>query len=254
MEGFDKRHQLRRLYDDRYDLLPDDDSYGAIVVFIHGQPGSKESWAPVVSRLSGSTRRLLVIDRPGWGGNVQDARSIQGNARYVLSLLKEIPKDVPVVLVGHSLGAAIAVVAGTMEPTRIRNVIAISPAFNSDAIVKLDSFIALPYIGMGASKVTLELYKRQMGYSHWGQSSTRSFHLEQSWLLRELRGLDAAATWFEGKLNILYALDDVVVPLRSIVATIKRNPQSRVEVLRRGGHDLLRTRASAVAYFLSKVY
>ncbi len=233
------------------DLKPESDTYESIVVFVHGQPGSKDSWCAVISRLLGSNQRLVAYDRPGWGVNNQDATSIDGNAQYLASILETFPKDKSVVLVGHSLGAAISIVTATMASDRVRKVVAIAPAFNGDAVVRLDSMIALPYIGVGLSKLTLEVYKRKMGFSHWGGSSTRSFHLEQSWLLKELHGLDNAITRFDGELSVLYARDDVVVPMRSIVTTLRSSPSSRVDVLKNGGHDLIRTRASSVAYFLA---
>ncbi len=251
IEAFKIQAPLNLKGDCLVDLIPEGRTYESIVVFVHGQPGSKDSWSAVISRLSGLNQRLVVYDRPGWGGNDQDARSIQGNAQYLANLLEVLPKEKPVVLVGHSLGAAISIVAATMTSDRVRKVIAVAPAFNSDAVVKLDAIIALPYIGSGLSKLTLDVYKRQMGLAHWGGSSARSFYLEQSWLLKELRSLDIAVTQFEGELSVLYALDDAVVPIRSIVAALRRSPMSRVDVLGSGGHDLLRTRASSVAYFLA---
>jgi len=234
------------------DTLPSNGSYEGVVVFVHGQPGSKESWSRVLLRLARFPYRYIVFDRPGWGDNSIDSMSISGNAYYLLEILKSLPRGSKIYLVGHSLGAAVATVAASMISETLPRVLAVSPALNGDALMALDSAIALPIVGSAVAKVSLELLRRKTGYSHWGASSASSFSLEQRWLLRELPMLGPAVLDVGDRLSVLYATNDRVVPFRSIVALSKTLPKAPMTLCFSGGHNLPATRPSLVAHFIAK--
>ena len=74
-------------------------------LLLHGQPGGAADWDGVLAALRGRTT-AMAIDRPGWDGHTR-AQDLAGNARAALAALDARGVERAVV-VGHSLGAAIA--------------------------------------------------------------------------------------------------------------------------------------------------
>jgi pimeloyl-ACP methyl ester carboxylesterase len=98
------------------------------IVFVHGDFGDGfESWGAPCA-LIGKRRRMVVIDRPGFGHDLPaDARfSIAGEARALLDLPAAM--GVPSFhLVGHSYGGLIALEMATMQPVVMRSLHLIEP-------------------------------------------------------------------------------------------------------------------------------
>ncbi|HEY2006225.1 MAG TPA: alpha/beta fold hydrolase, partial [Solirubrobacteraceae bacterium] len=94
------------------------------VVLLHGQPGSARDWDRVVAAL-GSGVRPIAVDRPGWDGRSR-ARDLPGNAQAVFELLDTRGIE-RATLVGHSLGAAIAVWAAVEHPERVAALVLAAP-------------------------------------------------------------------------------------------------------------------------------
>lgn len=78
-----------------------------VIVLIHGAGGSQLSWPVEIRRLSGF--RVLAIDLPGHGKSTGIAlQNVDAYARVIKDFLRELGVF-SVVMVGHSLGAAIAI-------------------------------------------------------------------------------------------------------------------------------------------------
>lgn len=79
---------------------------GPPLVFIHGAGGSRLHWPPALRRLPGV--RALAVDLPGHGASPPgEESSIEGYAAR-LGAWQRIVGARPAVLVGHSMGSAIA--------------------------------------------------------------------------------------------------------------------------------------------------
>jgi pimeloyl-ACP methyl ester carboxylesterase len=95
----------------------EDNSYRPPVVFIHGAGGCHLSWPPQVRRLIGE--RIFAVDLPGHGKS--EGIGCQTINDYVTSLVYfldgiKLPR---VVLVGHSMGSAIALTLALRHPDRV---------------------------------------------------------------------------------------------------------------------------------------
>jgi pimeloyl-ACP methyl ester carboxylesterase len=86
-------------------LAFDDEGAGASVVFLHGLTFDRRTWRPIVDRLEGRVRSI-VIDLPAHGesGGSPDFESV---APLVHELVSSLGVESPVV-VGHSMSAGIA--------------------------------------------------------------------------------------------------------------------------------------------------
>ncbi len=95
---------------------------GPLVALVHGLGGFAASWGPTLEALSGRAT-VLALDLPGFG------RSAKPRARYGLDLFTEALEGFfgalgvgQVSLVGHSLGAAVALTYALAHPERIDRV------------------------------------------------------------------------------------------------------------------------------------
>jgi len=95
------------------------------LVFIHGSPGGAGVWASQFARPI-SNANYFAFDRPGYGGSAPAlARpSLQLQADALLDLLVEADIRSPI-LVGHSYGGPIALLAALQHPDKIRGVLLI---------------------------------------------------------------------------------------------------------------------------------
>ena len=112
---------------------------GGPVMLIHGASASHHDFdaaAPEVSLLRELARDhdTMAIDRPGHGhsGRAPGALDLAANSRAVLGVLVALQAP-PAVLVGHSYGALVALRAALDAPEHVRAVVAVAPAFVTDA-------------------------------------------------------------------------------------------------------------------------
>src|ERR1700739_2954731 len=111
------------------------------VLFLHGQPGSAADWDGVIQRLGGRAV-TVAIDRPGWDG-VQPALDLDGNAQAALAALDARGLGQALV-VGHSLGGAIAAWLAVMHPERVTALVLAAPAANLASLYPIDRWLAAP--------------------------------------------------------------------------------------------------------------
>jgi 2-(acetamidomethylene)succinate hydrolase len=114
--------------------------HGPPLLFLHGVTASAFVWRPVMDRLS-QHYRTIAIDQRGHGRS-----SIGRDGRFDAAACAQDVTDVaaaldagPVLVVGHSLGARNAIVAGAARPDLIAGVVAIDftpfiPAAAFDAL------------------------------------------------------------------------------------------------------------------------
>jgi pimeloyl-ACP methyl ester carboxylesterase len=102
---------------------PDD---GPSILFLHGVSRTGRDFAPVFPSVLGSWL-VHAIDHRGHGqsGRAPDAYRVTDYARDAVAIVRSIHE--PVILFGHSLGAAVAASVAASEPDRVRAVILEDP-------------------------------------------------------------------------------------------------------------------------------
>ncbi|HVV26219.1 MAG TPA: alpha/beta hydrolase [Candidatus Saccharimonadales bacterium] len=125
MRLFDKFwHQtLRRPY--RL-AKPLDVGAGQPVIFLHGVGKTGHTWQHVVARLAHRPYRLVAFDLLGFGASPKPAwilYDIDDHAGTVIAAIEKINDKRPVILVGHSLGALVALRIARRRPDLVRHLV-----------------------------------------------------------------------------------------------------------------------------------
>ncbi|MGA1857977.1 acetoin dehydrogenase dihydrolipoyllysine-residue acetyltransferase subunit [Azospirillum sp. 11R-A] len=101
-------------------------SSGPVHLLVHGFAGDRTAWANLASGLARSGKRVAMPDLPGHGATAIEATDVDGLAAAVTALAESLPG--PLVLVGHSLGAAAAVHAARRLGNRVARLVLLTPA------------------------------------------------------------------------------------------------------------------------------
>lgn len=101
---------------------------GAPILFVHGLGGQLHHFAhPTFPRLPGY--RLIALDRPGSGYSARAAGAtarLPEQARVVAGFIDALGLERPL-LVGHSLGGAVALTVALNHPDKISGIVALAP-------------------------------------------------------------------------------------------------------------------------------
>jgi pimeloyl-ACP methyl ester carboxylesterase len=89
---------------------------GPPLLFIHGLTFDRSTWDPIVDQLA-DTFTCVTVDLPGHGGSEGPQRGVDDVALVISHLLGELEVDPPVVI-GHSVGAAVAGSYAAHHPAR----------------------------------------------------------------------------------------------------------------------------------------
>ncbi|MFD0440277.1 alpha/beta fold hydrolase [Streptomyces chartreusis] len=121
---------------------------GTPVLLLHGIGRSLEDWAPLYPRLAGM-HRLISLDLPGSGFSARAAEptTLEVLAQAALDTLDAVGEHRPVLLVGNSLGGAVALRAAVQRPAGVAGLCLVNSAgFGAEAALAL-RLMALPGIG-----------------------------------------------------------------------------------------------------------
>src|SRR5947209_2601762 len=234
-----------------------------LVLLLHGQPGGVRDWDRV-AELVGDRSRLLAVERPGWrpGSRPTD---LPGNASAALAAL-DAEGVQRAVVVGHSLGGAVAAWLAAEHPERVSRLVLAAPAANRASLVPLDHWLAWPLVGelVGATVLagaglalwpegSRALLARMLGLDERYLQSTarhlrrprawRAFAADQRMLVRDLPALEARLRSITAPTTIVNGSADRVVPLASARELARTIPAAELVVLPGAGHLLLQRHA-----------
>jgi pimeloyl-ACP methyl ester carboxylesterase len=239
--------------------LPDQAQTAApAALFLHGQPGGGADWDGVVRELNGRVA-AIATSRPGWSAGTRPL-SLAGNAEAALAQLDARGIDRAVV-VGHSLGGAVAAWLAAAHPDRVAALVLVAPAANLAALYPLDRWLAAPVVaeltsaavvgGLGIGLTVPPLRRRIARVSGIDEAylrvarrtalrpwAWRAYASEQRTLVRELPDLDAVLGTIAVPTTILAGDHDRVVPVRAARELSHQIPGARLVVRAGAGHLL----------------
>jgi pimeloyl-ACP methyl ester carboxylesterase len=202
------------------------------VLLLHGQPGGAADWDGVIAGVNGRAD-IVAVDRPGWDG-VTGPRDLAGNAGAALAALDRRGAEYAVV-VGHSLGGAVAAWLAATWPDRVSALVLAVPAANLAALSAPDRWLAAPVAGdlaaagvLGGLGLALaiapvrhriahaarldEAYLRTAGAAIRRPSAWRAYAAEQRALVHDLPELERRLNAISAPTTIIAGTHDRVVP------------------------------------------
>ena len=105
-----------------------DEGAGPPIVMLHGLASQLQSFTYALAERVRGSHRILMIDRPGSGySQAGDAATLREQARLVAGLMAQLGIERALV-VGHSLGGALALALAVDHPERVAGLALLSPA------------------------------------------------------------------------------------------------------------------------------
>jgi pimeloyl-ACP methyl ester carboxylesterase len=236
-------------------------------LLLHGQPGGAADWDGVLVAMRGRAT-AVAIDRPGWDGHSR-AQDLAGNARAALGALDARGIERAIV-VGHSLGAAIAAWLAVHHADRVSGLVLVAPAANLAAIGRLDRWLATPGLAEvtgAAAMATLglalspepvrgrvatalgmpESYLRRARTILLRPEAWRSYATEQRALIRGVTALERDLASIAVPTTILSGDRDAIVAPAAARRLSVQIPAARLVVVPGAGHLLPQRSSAAVA-------
>lgn len=226
------------------------------VVLLHGAGGHHLYWPPQVRRLH--NERILAVDLPGHGKSAGVGHhSIADYADEVIRFVESL-KLSKVVLVGHSMGGAIALQVAIKYPQRVLALgllgsaarLSVNPtllrlASDPSKVAETVHTIIENSFAPGTSARLKELAGQRMAES-------RPSVLYGDLLACNAFDASAEASQVAVPTLILFGDDDRMVPVASGRALRRAIPGARLEMLPDAGHMLMLEQPERVAAFLNE--
>jgi len=227
----------------------------APVVLIHGAGGSHLTWPVEIRRLAG--QRVIAVDLPGHGkSRGAGQQSIPAYADQVQNLLARLglPESV---LVGHSLGGAVALTIALKYPRQVAGLGLIAtgaymgvesellqelsnPVTASCGLRKLEALSFSPYTDPAL-----------VGQVMRGLRDVRPSLLLADWLACSNFDLREMVTQIQAPAWVACGTDDHITPLAYAHFLANTLPAAELQMFPRAGHMLIQEQAGAVAQGLS---
>lgn len=101
------------------------------ILLVHGWAGSAEAWHPIVAKLHArATGPVIAVRLPGSpGAPKRHETTIQGAASMLAEMLSTF--DHPALLVGHSMGAQVTMLAHSIAPEGVLGEVVVDPAYGA---------------------------------------------------------------------------------------------------------------------------
>jgi pimeloyl-ACP methyl ester carboxylesterase len=205
-------------------------------IFIHGSGGGIESWELQEPRFDGS----MVIGLPGHPVGAP-LRTVGGYAEWVGAAIADVPG--PNVLVGHSLGGAIALQVALNEPELVAGLV----------LVGTGAQIPVPPALASAARSDVTTEARRLLTRGWHQIEPATLDEESARIVRiggETLAMDyeACAAW-----NVMDRLQEITLTTMVVVGDEDRlTPPIRSEELVRGIQGAILARVPNAAHWVMK--
>lgn len=256
----------------------DEGTAAALVLLVHGQPGSGSDWGPVSVQLR-SDHRVVAPDRPGYGASGVPATTMEANAAQLAATIREAGG--PATVVGHSYGGGVALLLAGRHPELVRGLVLAGTVGGPGSVTRGDRLLAAPILGGAVAAlgfVTLgrllpPLRRRRLRLpgetSRWLDATLpdrgfgaarrgwwrmwRSFVVEQRCLVRELPAVTDALDAVRVPTAVLIGEWDVVVEPAAQEAVASAIAGAELVRIPRTGHFVPRDAPGVVADAVRRV-
>jgi pimeloyl-ACP methyl ester carboxylesterase len=235
-----------------------DTGNGTPVVFIHGIGASMYAWRYTLPAVVSAGYRAVVLDNRGFGFSDQPAHGYRNvdYGRLIVALLDSLGIS-SAVLVGHSMGGAIAVDVALAHPERVRGMVLIDAAGYGVRWPGVLKVVRWPFIGAVATTLRGRwITKRILRSSFAEPSKVTEADVDQYYApvprpsygralrgaLREFRFDSLSVGGLLGAVQtptlVLWGDRDRWITMREGVRFTRELPRSEFVVIERSGHNV----------------
>jgi pimeloyl-ACP methyl ester carboxylesterase len=255
---------MTRLADDReIHILEAGPRSDIPVVFIHGLGGSLSSWQFVMGGLA-DQHRMTAVDLPGHGGSSKSSPattdySFAGMSNDIGTVLSD-GKRKPSVIVGHSLGGAVALKLAVDQPELVAGLVLIDSAALGSSIGQELLALMAGSAGTDTARGLLSVFfEDQKLVTERGVEEMAAFQEDGGWEAQQAVanaafadgaqsfGLNDTLAEIDKPVLLIWGENDRVIPLDHAVAALTLFPDAILKVFPDTGHVPQVERASAVA-------
>lgn len=224
------------------------------VLLLHGAGGTHLHWPPEIRRLNG--QRIFALDLPGHGKSEGvGAQSILDYAQSVAAFIRAL-KLPPAILVGHSMGGAIAQTLALRFPKRVCGLglvgtgarLRVSPAILENASTPATFPLAVRTIIDAAFGTQAETHLKELAAER--MLETRSSVLYGDFLACDTFDLMEKVRRIKVPTLIICGADDRMTPLRYSQYLTESIEGARLHVVEDTGHMVMLERPQRVAEIL----
>jgi pimeloyl-ACP methyl ester carboxylesterase len=233
------------------------------LVLIHGLATTRGIWDLVIPPLS-AHRRVIALDVPGFGGSapVGAGFELEAVAERIARGLAARRVQAPFDLVGHSLGAGIALTLVARRPRAVRRLILVAPAglvgmpsllsrllaANVDGVLAARRSMA-PLVDLGwARRLLLGFAAADGAAIPSGQArSADAKRTAAALLVISGADLQPVLAGIRVPLGVIWGMRDRTVPARVARRVLRARPDADVVMLERAGHVPMVERPEAFA-------
>lgn len=248
--------------------------HGEALVMIHGVATTRGIWSAVGPHLS-RTRRVVTLDVPGFGEStpVGQGFDLERVAARIARGLSARGIRAPFDLVGHSLGAGIALTLAAARPRLVRRLVLVAPAGLTS--VPWPAPVVLPPVADGLLAVRRRLAplaelglgrrmllgftvadgallaptqaRKMIEASAGAQRTSAALAAITRTNLRPLLGLTPAA------LGLIWGAEDRTVSARGVAVVRHERPDAEVAIIQHAGHVPMVERPEAFVAALERL-
>jgi pimeloyl-ACP methyl ester carboxylesterase len=221
------------------------------LVFVHGAGGSRLHWPPGLRRLAGVL--ALAVDLPGHGDSPSSGEAdIEAYARRLSEWRTAVALDRPV-LVGHSMGSAIALASALAEPDSLAGLVLVGSGARLRVNPTLLESVGRPEAFTAAvDKIIHWSFSREAEVRLTELARTRMFEAGPAVLSADLHACDAFdVTARLGDIRlptlIIVGRDDRMTPPALAQELRDRIAGASLEIVEAAGHMVILEQPMAVA-------
>lgn len=232
------------------------------IVALHGfGSDASTSFGPLAERMAAGGYRFIAPDLPGFGRSTRldpaDGRpfSLQNYASFTAALASSLAPGARVALVGHSMGAKIALTAAVQGSETVASVALINPGGFSAGERLLARFGHFPFWYDLLETAPVQRLAHRLGLRAFvsteeARNRLRDFRTAHRHMDLDATGVRRALRELRQPVVVVWGVDDRMLPRSTPAAVTRSIPRSEVHYIPNAGHAAMVDQPDLVAHAL----
>lgn len=228
------------------------------VILIHGAGSNHLCWPTEIRRLRNTT--VYAIDLPGHGKSAGTAHHRVSNYQSaIIDFIAQLGFN-QAVLVGHSLGAGIALQLALDHPQNVAGLVCISAAASFQIDPTFINLFRLPQTQKKTLEILTQYFSPRHGKTQWYPNLLKSLPtVRNSLWYADLRAkanydLRSQLSQITTPTLVLAGEEDPLVPLSDTTYLARQLPNARIKAFPQHGHLLMLEEPKGVAQEIQRFY